>query len=157
FVISRLSILDHPLVKDALAYLRLLARPFEDIACARVLSAPVWNLQAKDLVRLAERAAKKRGTALYDALQAPQSELPFDGSKARLATLLEFLAQQRKTIRRRTAREILADLLEWLEVAQRASEQDYKYVARLTEFAKEWEPKSDTRSLPEFIEYLDYF
>lgn len=157
FIISRLSILEHPLVRDVLAYLRLIARPFDDIACARVLSAPAWSLQAKDLVRLAERAAKKRSTALYDALQAPQSELPFDGSNARLAPLLEFLAQHRKTMRRSTAREILADLLEWLEVAQRASAQDYKYVARLTEFAKEWEPKSDTRGLPEFLEYLDYF
>src|SRR6266567_8494506 len=157
FVISRLSILDHPLVKDVLAYLRLIARPFDDIACARVLSAPAWNLQAKDVMHLAERAAKKRGTALYDALQSPQSELPFDGSKAAVAKLLEFLVQQRKTMRRRTAREILADLLEWLEVAQRAGTQDYKYVARLTEFAKEWEPKGDTRSLAEFLEYLDYF
>ncbi|HKW62731.1 MAG TPA: ATP-dependent DNA helicase, partial [Candidatus Acidoferrum sp.] len=157
FVISRLSILDHPLVKDVLAYLRLIARPYDDIACARVLSAPAWNLQAKDLVRLAERAAKKRGTAFYDALQAPQSELPFDGSKARLAPLLSFLSQHRKTMRRRTAREILAALLEWLDVTQRASAQDYKYVSRLGEFAKEWEPKSDTRGLPEFIEYVDYF
>src|SRR6184192_1142698 len=157
FVISRLSILDHPLVKDVLAYLRLIARPFDDIACARVLSAPAWNFQAKDLARLAERAAKRRGTALYDALQAPQSELPFDGTKARLAPLLECLSQHRKSMRRRTALEIMVDLLEWLEVAQRASRQDHKYVARLTEFAKEWEPKSDTRGLPEFIEYLDYF
>jgi len=157
FVISRLSILDHPLVKDVLAYLRLIARPFDDIACARVLSAPAWNLQARDLVRLAERAARKRGTALYDVLQAPQSELPFDGSKAAITDLLEFLSGQRKTLKRRTAREVLADVLEWLEVSQRASEQDYKYVARLTEFEKEWEPKSDTRSLPEFLEYLDYF
>src|SRR5689334_4190055 len=157
FVISRLSILDHPLVKDVLAYLRLIARPYDDIACARVLSAPAWNLQAKDVVRLAERAAKKRGTALYDTLQAPQSELPFDGSKAATGELLEFLAERRKTMKRRTAREILAELLEWLEVAQHTGEQDHKYVARLTAFAKEWEPKNDTRNLPEFIEYLDYF
>src|SRR5215472_2752527 len=157
FVISRLSILDHPLVKDVLAYLRWIARPFDDIACARVLSAPAWNLQAIDLVRLAERAAKKRGTALYDALEGPQAELPFDGQKARLAPLLEVLAHHRRTMRRQTAREILTDLLEWLEVAQRASEQDYKYVGRLSEFATEWEPKSDTRGLAEFIEYLDYF
>src|SRR5689334_21588723 len=60
-------------------------------------------------------------------------------------------------MRRRSAREILTDLLEWLEVGHRAGAQDYKYVARLSEFAKEWEPKSDTRGLPEFIEYLDYF
>src|SRR5436190_101058 len=91
FVISRLSILDHPLVKDGLAYLRLIARPYDDIACARVVSAPAWNLQAEDVVRLAERAAKKRGTALYDALQAPQYELPFDGSKKAVGELLEFL------------------------------------------------------------------
>jgi len=30
-------------------------------------------------------------------------------------------------------------------------------VQRLTEFAKEWEAKSETRKLPEFLEYLDYF
>src|SRR6266699_1067335 len=157
FVISRLSILDHPLVKDVLAYLRLLARPFDDLSCARVLSAPAWKLQPKDLLRLAERTAKKRGTALYDALQAPQSELPFDGSPLPVRELLDFLSAQRKTMKRRTAREILAVLLEWLEVRQRANEQDYKYVARLTEFAKEWEPKSDTRGLPELLEYLDYY
>src|SRR5437870_3174727 len=62
FVISKLSILEHPLVRDVLAYLRLIARPFDDIACARVLSAPAWGLEAEDLVRLAERTAKKRGT-----------------------------------------------------------------------------------------------
>ncbi len=157
FVISRLSILDHPLVKDVLAYLRLIARPFDDIACARVLSAPAWHLEAKDLARLAGRAAKKRGTGLYDALQAPQSELPFDGSKAAITELLEFLAEHRKTMKGRSAREILPDLLEWLEAPQRASPQDYTYVTRLVEFAKEWEPKSETRSLPEFLEYLDYF
>ena len=40
---------------------------------------------------------------------------------------------------------------------KRASEQDREYVKRLAEFVKEWENKSDTRKLPEFIEYLDYF
>ncbi len=36
-------------------------------------------------------------------------------------------------------------------------EHDRKYVRRLAEFMKEWEPKSETRSLAEFIEYLDYY
>jgi len=60
FVISKLSILDHPLVKDVLAYLRLIATPFDDIACARVLAAPAWGLDATGLVRLAERARKEK-------------------------------------------------------------------------------------------------
>src|SRR5215470_7209993 len=157
FVISRLSILEHPLVRDVLAYLRLIAKPFDDIACARVLSAPAWYLTAEELVRLAERAGKKRGTALYDVVQAPQATLPFDPLPNSTGPLLEFLGAQRKTMRRRTAREILGDLVEWLEVPQRANKQARKYVNQLAQFLKDWEPKSETRSLPEFLEYLDYY
>jgi DNA helicase-2/ATP-dependent DNA helicase PcrA len=156
FVISKLSILDHTLVKDVLAYLRLIATPFDDISCARVLAAPAWSLEPGDLVRLAEPARKGK-RALYDMLQAPQGQLAFDSSHASLGRLVEFASEQRKTLRRRTAREILDDLLEWLELAQRASAQDRKYVTRLSEFVKEWEPKGETRGLPEFVEYLDYY
>ena len=155
-MISKLSILDHPLVKDVLAYLRLIATPFDDIACARVIAAPAWSLEPTDLVRFAERARKEK-KALYDMLQAPQGQLAFDPSHAALGQLVEFLSDQRKTLRRRTARELLADLIEWLEIAQRASAQDRKYVTRLTEFVKEWEPKSETRGLAEFVEYLGYY
>jgi DNA helicase-2/ATP-dependent DNA helicase PcrA len=157
FVIARLSILEHPLVRDVLAYLQLIAKPHNDIACARVLAAPAWHLEAADLVRLAERARKKRGTSLYDTLQSPQSELPFDPSPTALSELLEFVSAQRRTMRRRTAAEILADLTEWLEIPQLASFRDRKYVSQLAQFLKDWEPKSETRALPEFLEYLDYF
>ena len=156
FVISRLSILEHPLVKDVLAYLRLIATPYDDIAIARVLAAPAWQLAPADLVRFAERARKER-TRIYDVLQSQQPPLPFDPSHSALTDLLAFTTAQRKTMKRRDARHILADLFEWLQVYQRAPEQDREYVKRLAEFVKEWEDKSDTRKLPEFIEYLDYF
>ena len=156
FVISKLSILDHPLVKDMLAYLRLIAAPFDDISCARVIAAPAWSLEPTDLVRFAERARKEK-KALYDMLQAPQGQLAFDASHSALGRLVDFLSEKRKILRRRSAREILADLLEWLEVAQHATAQDRKYVTRLTEFVKEWEPKSETGGLAEFVEYLGYY
>src|SRR5467141_966616 len=156
FVISRLSILEHPLVKDVLAYLRLIATPYDDIATARVLAAPAWHLAPQDLVRFAERARQER-TRIYDILQTPQPPLPFDPSPSAVTELLDFLSAQRKTIYRRTAAEVLADLLEWLEIYARASEQDRAYVRRLPEFVKEWEVKSETRGLPEFVEYLEYF
>jgi DNA helicase-2/ATP-dependent DNA helicase PcrA len=133
-----------------------MAAPFDDIACARVLAAPAWGLEPADLVRLAERARKEK-KALYDMLQAPQGQLAFDSLHAALGRLVEFLSEQRKTLRRQSAREILGDLLEWLEVPQRASAPDRKYVTRLSEFVKEWEPKSETRSLAEFVEYLGYY
>src|SRR5437588_2242760 len=156
FVITRLSILEHPLVRDVLAYLRLIAAPYDDIACARVLAAPAWHLEAADLVRLAERARKDK-KAIYDILQLPQGQLPFDSSQAALGQLVEFVSSQRKTLKRCTAREILGSLTKWLEIPQRAKEHDRKYVTRLAEFMKEWEPKSETRGLAEFIEYLDYY
>jgi DNA helicase-2/ATP-dependent DNA helicase PcrA len=157
FVITRLSILDHPLVRDILAYLQLIAFPYDDIACARVLAAPAWHLHAEDLVRLVERASKKRNTAIWDVLQAPQGQLPFDPSHGASKELLDFLGAQRKSMRRRTAREILGDLVEWLEIPQRTGTQDRKYANRLAQFLGEWEPKSETRGLPEFLEYLDFF
>jgi DNA helicase-2/ATP-dependent DNA helicase PcrA len=156
FVITRLSILEHPLVRDVLAYLRLIAAPYDDIACARVLAAPAWHLKARDLVRLATRARKEK-KAIYDLLQLPQGQLAFDRSQAALGQLVEFVSSQRKTLKRCTAREILGSLTEWLEIPQRAKEHDRKYVTRLAEFMKEWEPKSETRGLGEFIEYLDYY
>jgi DNA helicase-2/ATP-dependent DNA helicase PcrA len=156
FVISRLSILEHPLVKDLIAYLRLIAKPYDDIAAARVLAAPAWRQSPSDLVRFAERARKNR-KKIYDELQTKQASLPFEPSVNQLTELLDFLSVQRKAIHGRTAAEVLADLLEWLEIYARASEQDRAYVRRLPEFVKEWEAKSETRGLPEFVEYLEYF
>jgi DNA helicase II / ATP-dependent DNA helicase PcrA len=156
FVISRLSILEHPLVKDVLSYLRLIATPYDDIATARVLAAPAWQLQPADLVRLAESARKAR-SKIYDVLQTQAPTLPFEPSPDTLSELLEFVSTQRKTMKRRDARHIVADLFAWLEIYQRAAPQDREYIRRLAEFVKEWEAKSDTRKLPEFIEYLDYF
>jgi DNA helicase II / ATP-dependent DNA helicase PcrA len=156
FVISRLSILEHPLIKDLIAYLRLIAKPYDDIAAARVLAAPAWRLAPADLVRYAERARKSR-QKIYDELQSKQASLPFEPAASDLTELLNFLSEQRKTMPQRTAAEILADLLEWLEIYARASEQDRAYVKRLPEFVKAWEPKSETRGLREFVEYLEYF
>src|SRR2546421_817042 len=156
FVISRLSILEHPLVKDVLAYLRLIATPYDDIATARVLAAPAWHLAPSDLVRFAEGARKER-TKIYDVLQGQPPTLPFEPTPDALGELLGFVSAQRKTMKRRDARHILGDLLEWLEIYQRAPQQQREYVKRLAEFVKEWEGKSDTRKLPEFVEYLDYF
>ncbi|HEX3372239.1 MAG TPA: PD-(D/E)XK nuclease family protein, partial [Candidatus Acidoferrales bacterium] len=116
-----------------------------------------WQMEPEDLVRLTQRAWKKRGAALIDILQAPQTELAFDASQASVQVLLDFLLAQRKTINRRSAKQILGSVIDWLEIRERAAVQDRKYVTRLAEFVVEWEPKSDTKGLAEFLEYLDYF
>ncbi len=142
FVIRNLSILQNPLVRDVVAYLRLLASPADDVACARVLGAPAWGLEAADLVRLAERSSKSKGISLWDALVAAQGE-PFLAKKqTRVAELIGFVNKMRRRARQLPASELLDELAAGLEVATVASETDRKYLERLAKFVSEWEPKA---------------
>ncbi len=157
FQIKNLSILDNTLVRDVMAYLRLIVAPSDNVACARVLAAAGWGLEPADLVRLCERASAARGLALWDALESAQGELPFAKRGPRTAELVALLARLRRRAQHATAVELLDDLADALELAVRVSPADRKYLDRFAEFVRQWEPKSATRRLAEFVEYLEYF
>jgi DNA helicase-2/ATP-dependent DNA helicase PcrA len=161
FVIKNLSILSHRLVRDLIAYLRLIDQPHDDVACARVLAMPAWGLQPSDLVRLVERTAKAKGGSLWDTMQASHMEPPFSGGERRLGELIEMVAALRKKARQITAAELFDELAEALDivtvVAGEGRKEDRKYFDRLAQFVREWQPKSETQRLREFVEYLDYF
>jgi DNA helicase-2/ATP-dependent DNA helicase PcrA len=157
FIIRNLSILDHRLVRDILAYVRLVSDLRDDVACARVLAAPAWGLEAQDLQRLAERAAKARGGSLWDMIESAQGELAFDAGRAGLQALMALISDLRKRARELPALEWFDELLGRLEIGVSVSDQDRKYVARLRQFVLEWQPKSETRRLKELAQYLDYF
>ena len=156
FVIRNLSILNHPLVRDLLAYVRLLAKPGDNVACARVLAAPAWGLEPADLVRLCERAAKAK-KSLWDALQSAQGELPFAREGRRTDELVAGLTELRRRERRVAAIELFDALTEWLELSLVTRPGDRPYLDRLRQFVREWQPKSETSRLAEFAEYLEYF
>ena len=156
FVIRNLSILGHPLVRDVLAYLRLISKPADNVACARVLAAPAWGLEAVDLVRLCERTSKTQ-PSLWDVLQAAQGELPFSGEGRRTDVLVSGINDLRMRARRLTASELFDALAEWLELRVVVSASDRRYIDRLAQFIREWQPKSTTSRLHEFVEYLDYY
>jgi DNA helicase-2/ATP-dependent DNA helicase PcrA len=157
FVIKNLSILSHRLVRDLIAYLRLIDQPSDDVACARVLAMPAWGLEPADLVRLSERAAKGKGISLWDTMLAAKDEPPFTGGGRDLAALVEIITQLRKKTRKLTASELFDELAESLQIATAAADEDRKYFDRLAQFVREWQPKSETQRLKEFVEYLDYF
>jgi DNA helicase-2/ATP-dependent DNA helicase PcrA len=157
FVIKNLSILSHRLVRDLIAYLRLIDQPSDDVACARVLAMPAWGLEAADLVRLIERAAKGKGISLWDTMQAAKSEPPFSGGGRDLGALVELVTELRKKARQLTAMELFDELAEALEISTAVADEDRKYFERLAQFVREWQPKSETQRLKEFVEYLDYF
>jgi len=159
FRIRNLTILEHPLVRDVLAYLRLIVNPADNVACARVLAAPAWGFDPADLARLCERAKKNR-SPLWNTLQSAQGELPFSGSaesKGRTQELVAGLEALRERARRWPAAEVFDALAEWLGLAVAVPVGERRYVDRLAQFLREWQPKSETSRLAEFVEYLDYF
>ena len=156
FVIRNLSILDHPVVRDLLAYLRLIANPADNIACARVLAAPAWGFEPADLVRLCERAAKSK-RCLWDELQSPQGELPFSGRVTATDALIAGVTELRAKSPSLNVADLFERLLEWLALPLSIRSADQPYVRRLAQFIREWQPKSETSRLGEFVEYLDYF
>src|ERR1700731_24888 len=157
FVIKNLSILSNRLVRDVIAYLRLIDQPSDDVACARVLAMPAWGLDARDLVRLAERTAKSKGASFWDTLPSAQGEPPFSGSARDAGELVELVTELRKKANRLTAAEMFDELAEVLEIGSAVAAEDRKYFDRLAQFVREWQPKSETQRLKEFGEYLDYF
>jgi len=157
FVIKNLSILSHRLVRDVIAYLRLIDQPSNDVACARVLAMPAWGLDASDLVRLTERTAKSKGASLWDTVQSAQNDLPFSGGGRHLGTLVELITELRKKAYSLMAVELFEDLDIVLQIRPTISREDRKYFDRLSQFVREWQPKSETQRLKEFVEYLDYF
>jgi DNA helicase-2/ATP-dependent DNA helicase PcrA len=177
FVIRNLSIMNHRLVLDVMAYLRLIARPSDDLACARVLAAPAWGLQPSDLVRLIERAAKTK-KSLWETLQEAQGELPFAGNAGRgTDTLIAGINELRERARKLSAAELFDALADWLEIAVTVEGEDRRYVDRLGRWVREWQTnferavgtaparsergagsgRSPAARLPELMEYLEYF
>jgi DNA helicase-2/ATP-dependent DNA helicase PcrA len=160
FVIRNLSILENTLVRDLIAYLRLIAAPSDDVAAARVLAMPGWNFTPADLVRLAERAGKTRGNALWDALVASTTDAALAqglNPDSEAGELVEFVTRMRKRSRKLSAAELFAELAGELDLGVQAGPDFRVYHERLSQFIREWEPKSETKRLAEFVEYLDLF
>jgi len=156
FVIRKSSILASTIVRDLLAWLRLIALPADNIACARILAAPYWGLEPRDLVRLAERAEKNHG-ALWNEVETANREGSIKREGARLGELVELVTALRQRANGSTASELLDELIRALAIAPLPSDTDRQHVERLVEFVKEWQRKSEQKRLRDFIEYLNFF
>ncbi len=70
FVIRGLSILTNTLIRDLLAYLRLITMTSDNVSCARLMAIPYWKIEPRDLVRLNERNSKNRSASLWAELES---------------------------------------------------------------------------------------
>jgi DNA helicase-2/ATP-dependent DNA helicase PcrA len=168
FVIRNLSIRNHRLVLDVMAYLRLIARSSDDLACVRVLAAPAWGLQPQDLVRIIERAAKVK-KSLWETLQEAQAQLPFgEGAGPSARELVVGINGLRERARKSSAAESYDALIEWLGIGATVHGEDRKYLDRLGKFVHDWQkdaaraaggaeqPREGAR-LSDLMQYMEYF
>jgi DNA helicase-2/ATP-dependent DNA helicase PcrA len=165
FVIRKFSILSSTIIRDLLAYLRLLALPSDNVACARVLAVPYWNLSPRDLVRLTERADKNHRRSIWEEVESAVRDT---GSEARMSSngwlehtrlpeLVELVQNLRHQARKVSASELLDSLIEALQLAPLPSEADRQYLERFVAFLNDWERKAEETNLREFIIYLTFF
>jgi len=106
-------------------------------------------------VRLAERARKNR-KKIYDELQTKQRACLLSLPQTKLSELLEFLTGSADDASGGRQQRYWRNLIEWLEIYGRASEQDRGTVRRLPEFVKEWERRA-RRAAWRVRGYLEYF
>ncbi len=143
------------------AYLRLIAVPSDDVACARVIAIPYWRIGPRDLVRIAERAQKSQGKTLWEEFEAWAGEkkglpgAPAEDSRA--GELVEFIFSMRARAKKTTAQELLAELTAAIGIAPLPAESDSYNLDRFKTFVEEWQKKGDGWSLHDFIKYLGYF
>ena len=74
-----------------------------------------------------------------------------------MGELAGLISEMRRKATSLTAAELFDELAEALEIRLTVAAEDRKYFDRLAQFVREWQPKSETQRLKEFVEYLDYF
>ncbi|MGP1310976.1 MAG: ATP-dependent helicase, partial [Phycisphaerales bacterium] len=80
-------------VKDALAYLRLLANPNDDVSLLRIVNKPTRGVGATSLARM-QALADERGVPMFEALRASEG---VDGVSARAANSMRGFVEMVET------------------------------------------------------------
>jgi DNA helicase-2/ATP-dependent DNA helicase PcrA len=157
FAIRGLSLLSTIILRDLLAYLNVIHFPHDNISLTRLLLMPRWKFPEELAVEVRKEASRKR-CSLFDVLES------WEGAAAlnRLAgtdwrELRGLLRELRKLGEHAPLTALLDRLLDRLEVAFLPDDPDRSYVNAFRKFLEQWEGKSETRKLAEFMGYFQYF
>ncbi|MBI4467623.1 MAG: UvrD-helicase domain-containing protein, partial [Acidobacteria bacterium] len=155
FVIRNLSILSSTLIRDLIAYLRAIHSSADNISLARLLAIPAWGLTVEMLLELLESARREKST-LAAAIEGLHPRVRDE--QTRLGELLGLLADLRGRAPQRTVTQLFDDLRERLQLSLLPADPDARPLATFAGFLRQWEEeKSETKRLPELVEYLAYF
>lgn len=162
-------------VKDLIAYLQVLANPEEATAMYRVLSMPIFKLDARDLAYLVAFAKKTAQTlhhavemacdlhtsARHDEYEIYRPHLPrmTEFSFQTLAQVRELIANHLKLIHSHTAGQILYTFLEQSGIlkelaAKGQDERDVRIITSFFDRIKSFESSHDDASVFALVDFL---
>ncbi len=157
FVIRGLSLLSTTIIRDLLAYLRLVHSPHDNISLTRVLLERRWRFPEKLALDLRKQAARYR-CSIYDAIrQAEGSLFKPELESTRWEALKSILGELRKNAEHVPVTSLMDQMTELLELKFVPGSTDGACLGAFKNFLSQWEEKSETRKLPEFMEYFGYF
>jgi DNA helicase-2/ATP-dependent DNA helicase PcrA len=111
-VVGGFSFYQRAEIKDALAYLKLLANPSDGVSLARIINVPARGI-GKTTVEQIEAIAAQRGASVWDACQASCAEkLLGTRAEAAVAAFLRMIDELRGMLESRGVHETLNELLE---------------------------------------------
>ncbi|HEY6066418.1 MAG TPA: UvrD-helicase domain-containing protein, partial [Thermoanaerobaculia bacterium] len=155
-VVGGMKFYERAEVKDALAYLRLAARPEDDLAFRRVVNVPARGIGQATLDRLAH-AARESGRSWWEVSAVPPAELT-DRAKTSLSRFRHLLADLKERAEKDLPSVILEHLLESTGLSalyENSAEPDdvarRENLAELVSSAREFEARS-----PEGATLADY-
>jgi len=157
-VVGGMKFYERAEVKDALAYLRLAARPEDDLAFRRVVNVPARGIGSATLDRIA-KAARESGKSWWEASANPPAELTDRARTAlsRVRAIVSELAERAKTEPPSALLEHLLEATGYAALYDRTEDSEdvarRENLAELVSSAREFERRSGEDAT--LAEYLD--
>ncbi|MGH9325529.1 MAG: ATP-dependent helicase [Terriglobia bacterium] len=157
FAIRGLSILQVAVLRDVIAYLKLVHSPHESISLSRVLLDPRWEFPESVAQAIRQQAAKDR-CSLWTVIERSRSpEIARGLERTGWKQLTGLLGGLHKLSGKIPISGLLDRLINQLGWRYLPGEPEERYLEAFRKFLTGWEEKSETRRLPEFVEYFHYF
>lgn len=154
--IRGLSILSATVLRDLVAYLRVIHSPHDSISLVRVLLAPRWRFP-ETLAQTFRELAAKDHTSLYSAIVSAGGAARKALESTAWGEIDALLTTFRNLSRSVPVAALAGRLVERLGWPTLDGNKHQVYLETFSRFLREWEDKSETRKLPEFLEYFRYF
>ncbi|HEY0390903.1 MAG TPA: ATP-dependent DNA helicase [Solirubrobacterales bacterium] len=155
------ALFQRPEVRDAIAWLRVLADPGDSAAAARALTRPPVELRSTDLARLTTIARRRKidmVSACEAALESPQ--IPPEG-RERIQSFLKLYGEASSAMEERRADVFVRRLIERVGLRRQrlfAAEPEVAErllgLSRLAELAAAWARREPHGSTRDFVRYL---